>query len=184
MAKEAHPDAARAYKAYLAHPVKPEASQEGAEGEILKSPAISDDSPGQEPEESGAYSEFAEAVLEAKDWPEIDAALGRLAKTVEWAEGGPRRDGARRVAFQRVHELVQGGMTIDLRANLKAWRCYMEWETDLAALNTNGARVQSMGNPAWQEGRPVAKTALDRAWTVRKNALKPAEDAHTAKDFE
>ncbi len=183
--KSIHPSAATAYSAYAAHAEAEqaqEASQEGAEGES-PSPATSDASPGPEAEDDalGAFGDYADAVAEANDWPSISHALTELMRTEEWRDHVPPREPARRIAYARVDELK---LNIDMRTELKAWRCYVDWEEHLATLSALAATVHSMANPAWKALAEPARDALDRALTTRKHALAPTEVEATAEDYE
>ena len=117
------------------------------------------------------FIDYAEALAEASDWPEIDLALATLRKSPEWANAAQDQQlMARRIAYIRLKELVDGGYKFDFLSNMQAWRCYIEFETDTDALTGN--RRAMSGTAEWMALSTQAKVMLDSAFDARITYLR------------
>jgi len=142
-------------------PEGPKAAQEASEPETPASEAPS------------GFVDYATAVSEANDWPQIDHALGELRRSTAWNESGKEMQAkARFIAFDRLSELVKAGYKFDFITNLQAWRCYIEFEQDPEALRGNRDVVSRQ--PMFKDLPTNAKIALDKAYDDRQAILQAA----------
>lgn len=124
-----------------------------------------------------AFHDYARAVAEANDWPQIDHALGVLRKTADWTSAQkPQQEMARRIAFTRLKELTDAGYKFSVTTDMQAWRCYISWETKQATLLERRSLVAQ--TPAWMALDTPSKIAMDKAFEARIITLK-AEQGET-----
>lgn len=135
-----------------------------------------------EPEPVDGMVSYARAVAVATDWPTILAPLTAICKSDTWrAAAEEQRSMIRRIAFERLNELVRAGLKFDFLTDLQAWRCYIEWEVDPDAMEGN--RNAIVLTDAWKaldrlpgDAGTKSKMALDQAYGTRVAALKAAAE--------
>ena len=119
---------------------------------------------------------FAADLHAARDWPMIEAALNRLRKSTAWAEVGKGgQETFRHSAFQKVRDLVEAGLNFDFLDEAQAWRCYLEYETDIETAKYN--RKVFVQGAAWTQLSTAAKLQLDAAWTSMESRIRDSQDA-------
>lgn len=125
-----------------------------------------------------AFHDYARAVAEANDWPQIDHALGALRKTADWTSAQkPQQEMARRIAFTRLKELTDAGYKFSVTTDMQAWRCYISWETKQATLLERRSLVAQ--TPAWMALDTPSKIAMDKAFDARIMVLKAEQGEAT-----
>lgn len=84
------------------------------------------------------FSDYAELLAAADDWPQISLAFAQLRASTSWkAAGAQQRTSAWAVAYRRLKQLTDGGYAFDFLSDLHAYRGYLECETDLDAIIGN-----------------------------------------------
>jgi hypothetical protein len=119
---------------------------------------------------TGPLWDFARAVADANDWPQIYEALKGLYQTPNWNDMTPaEKNRPRFVAYTRLKDLVDAGYTFDMLSDLQAWRCYIAWETDKFALEGHHRLV--IRDRSFLELRPEESRALEGAYNARMAEL-------------
>lgn len=129
-----------------------------------------DPAPEDEPEPAVdvALADFADAIADANDWAQINAAVLALSRTDWWTNADYiSRERCRAAQYHRLVALREKGYALDHVMNMTAYRAYIAYETDLDALKGTRSAAASLGNPAWNALDTKAKTACDNAFAAR-----------------
>lgn len=115
---------------------------------------------------------FADAIAEAKTWPNITAALVALTNAPWWSAADyGSKEKCRAAMYHRLLDLRQRGDKTDHVLDMHAYRAYIAYETDIEALKGTRAAAARIGSPAWDALQTNAKSALDRAFAERLRTL-------------
>ena len=161
----AHPDQIDLEEAIAQTPddrIKPAGEPQDADFEEL---AIQDQEETESPPTARpepALATFAAAVAAATDWPHIYLALRGLYNDPVWSTWGPeQKNRPRFIAFVRLKELNAAGYKFDFITDLQAYRCYIIFETDPAALEFNHKTIQR--DPKYLAMRSDDRAMLEKA---------------------
>jgi hypothetical protein len=126
---------------------------------------------------SFGFDKLADALAEAKDWPEIlEKALKPLTAGHEFKDAGDAMKArARAAVFHRLDDLMKGGLRFDYTADLHAFRCYIEFEDDAQALKTNAGAFK-LGR-VYVSAAPGVRDQFDKAIAARLETLEPPPPA-------
>lgn len=124
------------------------------------------------------WSTFAEVLVEAEDWPAIEAGFKALAASESFkASDYARQMLGRRAAYNRLRELVAGGLRFDFLNSAQAFRCYVEAEDEPAALTGNWRAFSHPDAGPWKGLPAPAREVFAKAVQARLDTLEAASNA-------
>ena len=117
------------------------------------------------------FTAFADVVASAKTWEPIREALPALRRSDAWRDADPEMPlRLHRMAFTRLMQMLHEGYRFDFTEDLHAYRCYLDYETDLKTLQLHRGIV--LKTKMWMEQPTDTKVVFDRAYAAAEARIK------------